>query len=932
MKLPEISVVVEDDDYDPNAPDFDSEPIASAGADQYLQVRLLHLNRNRRSAAPNNHHHHHHHQVNPSQEVTLSLDGSGSRALDGDAIVCSWSILEVPALTTPAALSMASPGSCSTTVVGKLAPGRYEFRLAVSDPSGHVAVDRVQVWAMSIVSAPAPVGGASCLVGSSCMIAFSLQGVAVGAITRSTLVLYRQQAATTVGGTAPPAQPALVLAHATSSTVVQWAVPGDVDTAAEYHTRVTVTVTLPGNSAATITLSSEGAAFAIVAPFALEQGVWGACSSTCGPGVRRRALRCYAAESSSSGGGNGASNAAVPLAECVKALGASAVPATERLCFERACGSKPGWRVGVWSDCDAACGASVQRRSVDCVDRSGSAVDPALCSELDLNNPANVRPDNMPLDMPPTVQSCNQGPCDSFRWQFTAWRACTQQCGSSGMQYRTAMCVSSRGQVMTSTLPCGGSPPSSEALSRSCNRKACSVFYWQPAPWGACTKRCGGGMVTRGVSCIEGATGATAASQAPCEDSGGFMPSTQRACNQQPCDSYIAFVGAWGDTCSAPVSSASGGDEGAHDTCVASRNRTLSCRRASDHSEVEAAKCWSDEGDIVAAPQRMPLTTQRCWGLDGVGDGDGDDGDKQEGACGFCAHNTCMGRGECSEDEGCKCFEGYSGAHCERKAVCPSPHTAGGVAALGGSCCESEVLTPEGGCCGKDEVVASDGKCCAADKVDACGVCDGDAVVVDALGVCCATVTDASGLCCKSGVLDACGVCDGVGACAQNARLHVSPPSSLAGVDTSDLVHPAVLDYTGALVTHLSTNVQVSERLIRLGQLQRSRRQLAAQAPRVVTSLRGAPQQQRDLMATGMHIDVVLLPNGDSPNTAETALHAYSSWASSPVVHVAAVEVLQMQGVCGNGMCEIGERCDLRDAAAVCCSQDCPFPTGGTVA
>jgi len=35
--------------------------------------------------------------------------------------------------------------------------------------------------------------------------------------------------------------------------------------------------------------------------------------------------------------------------------------------------------------------------------------------------------------------------------------------------------------------------------------------------------------------------------------------------------------------------------------------------------------------------------------------------------------------------------------------------------------------------------------------------------------------------------------------------------------------------------------------------------------------------------------------------------------------------------VCGNGWCEIGERCDPLDFAQTwCCAEDCPFPRGGT--
>lgn len=83
---------------------------------------------------------------------------------------------------------------------------------------------------------------------------------------------------------------------------------------------------------------------------------------------------------------------------------------------------------------------------------------------------------------------------------------------------------------------------------------------------------------------------------------------------------------------------------------------------------------------------------------------------------------------------------------------------------------------------------------------------------------------------------------------------------------------------------------------------------------------------------TGVVLEVTVRPvNGSSGgnvrSTAELqALVRSSAWWSSRVSSVMAHTAV---GICGNGMCELGERCGV-SASDPCCPQDCPVPVSGT--
>jgi hypothetical protein len=69
-------------------------------------------------------------------------------------------------------------------------------------------------------------------------------------------------------------------------------------------------------------------------------------------------------------------------------------------------------------------------------------------------------------------------------------------------------------------------------------------------------------------------------------------------------------------------------------------------------------------------------------------------------------------------------------------------------------------------------------------------------------------------------------------------------------------------------------------------------------------------------------LSVVLLPDGSS--SSQDAQGLVESSLSSPSAGLSVLGVQQQAcGVCGNGICEAGERCDLSGGSGACCAMDC---------
>jgi len=141
-----------------------------------------------------------------------------------------------------------------------------------------------------------------------------------------------------------------------------------------------------------------------------------------------------------------------------------------------------------WSACSESCAGGKQTRKVTCKRKDdGSIVKKAVCEKGGLQKPADER-------------SCNTQPCPAD-WHLSSWSSCSTTCGH-GRLTRTLSCKrkvkNPDGYQTVSTKACQGSKPTD--LSKSCYAAPCPA-EWVPSNWGECSKTCGGGVMTRTLSC-----------------------------------------------------------------------------------------------------------------------------------------------------------------------------------------------------------------------------------------------------------------------------------------------------------------------------------------------------------------------------------------------------------------------------------------------
>ena len=314
-------------------------------------------------------------------------------------------------------------------------------------------------------------------------------------------------------------------------------------------------------------------------------------------------------------------------------------------------------------------------------------------------------------------------------------------------------------------------------------------------------------------------------------------------------------------------------------SCGGTRTRNVTCVNATaSHIEVASSLC---------ASLPKPSTSQPC------------------NTCGFCKNraegnpnfNICTGRGECHANEDfCICDANYLGDFCHVSLGC------NGVLDGNGECCEG-ILLADGACCkGESAVQDINGVCCNSGVVDACGVCEGPSLYVDARGECCTTKLDAQGICC-AGDLDECGVCDGDGStCVKRVALTFTLPASIPdGADLATITSPSfalLADDVAAFVqARTSTPGSVVERFEATPTARRLRlaRRLAGYSVDAQVQLAQSISDTSVLVGTSGDITVV------------------------------AVSALPAAGLCGNGVCELGEQCDAADTTKACCPDDCPL-------
>ena len=245
-------------------------------------------------------------------------------------------------------------------------------------------------------------------------------------------------------------------------------------------------------------------------------------------------------------------------------------------------------------------------------------------------------------------------------------------------------------------------------------------------------------------------------------------------------------------------------------------------------------------------------------------------------------------------------------------------------------------------------VLDGDGECCS-ESLDACGVCGGLGQFLDMEGSCCA-VADANGVCCPSGLVDECGVCNGVGnSCAIELATEVQVPSSLiqGGAVLDDPLTQYFQDSIGSMgfppesvtVTGVSTGPPVARRRRRRSLLQGDSSSTTA-----ATTTAPSPAPPDSLWVT-VSVTPTTNATGTTPFSSSYVAAALptaaAAAATSPDAGIQLLNTPQPSrtGICGNGICEIGERSTV-EAIDGTCPQDCGTPavvcssecssTGGT--
>lgn len=539
---------------------------------------------------------------------------------------------------------------------------------------------------------------------------------------------------------------------------------------------------------------------------------------------------------------------------------------------------------------------------------------------------------------------CYDGDCDSDSgsmsdgsdhsdgwWSFTEWRRCTPNSGSdcgAGVQFRDAYCLSPGGRPLADQ-ECVDSD-SDPIVQRACFTYTCNQPYRIDfGRWGHCSAQCGGGTAQRSIACIDTRTEQQVAMSACAAISVGIDMSDTRPCHTHPCRTVVS----WDTTDWVTVQRASDVmivDDPSH---VGRGNSSSSS--GDDHTTSSPPFTISDNGTVSMTSTQLETYADSvlCGGLRfrvvTCVDDTGSPTDDAEcvaaglpkpsavepvGTCDVCTQQSwsgtttdtsveCSGHGHCSGATSCTCVGGWGDAVCRTPPHCASR---GGIVDNRGQCCLN-ALDADGGCCQSEHALLDGaGQCCESGVVDACGVCDGAGVVVDVQGRCCDGKLDAGGLCCPAGnTVDRCGVCAGLSECLVEFAWEVALPVSRlqevqpGGLTAAEQFVVDVLEVDAELVT-----VEI-------------RTQSTATAP---------PSSAPPSSASSASSSVVVVTLRDSEVVEERSLDALlrdTTTDSELGTAFGSVELLPARGTCGNGMCEVGERC-AGDNAESCCASDCP--------
>ncbi|KAJ7552077.1 hypothetical protein O6H91_06G040900 [Diphasiastrum complanatum] len=300
--------------------------------------------------------------------------------------------------------------------------------------------------------------------------------------------------------------------------------------------------------------------------------------------------------------------------------------------------------------------------------------------------------------------------------------------------------------------------------------------------------------------------------------------------------------------------------------------------------------------------------------------------------CDDCGVN-CTGNGVCMNGT-CSCSNEWDGKYCDRPKACQGS-AVGYLQDQKIGCCPYSAVDVEQRCClNVSAVLDVDGKCCESGILDSCGICDGLAISVDVQNECCATVRDEKGICCQSGLLDGCHVCDGDDvSCATNATITTLMNNTLG------MPHNASHDWTMFISYFISTvasklGIDTQSMILNAVQVEDVVNGNCENDPDPANGCLIAPTSKLigifnfiilpvpSATLQGMHIKKEALIS--------TLLRMNDTDEIATGAKIISVSNVQRVGVCGNGVCEKGERCNPRGKSDTsnsrpCCLKDCPY-------
>ncbi|DBB00879.1 TPA: hypothetical protein ACH3X1_000798 [Trebouxia sp. C0004] len=293
------------------------------------------------------------------------------------------------------------------------------------------------------------------------------------------------------------------------------------------------------------------------------------------------------------------------------------------------------------------------------------------------------------------------------------------------------------------------------------------------------------------------------------------------------------------------------------------------------------------------------------------------------GQWGACSKTCADSKGPGTQTRTVACYQ-YTDSNTTTKGTfCNVPSTCDGVALADGTCCLYE-LSRSGVCC---EVVDNDMECCESGVLDAAGVCQGTAVSLDYNGQTCTGALDATGACCD-GVVDNFGVCNGYDASgifqvtlAEGSS--TTAASAALGLDSSGLTSAseAATNITSSLVSALSLESASSS------VASRKLQHFGGATSRAVSVLAGSLRRLQASLADEGDTIAYIASSTTANSTSMLVYDIAAASATSAAITSAALTFGQAQlllsdatalddvvlaiaavAVCGNGVCELGER------------------------